>query len=91
MSTPFGKRGHFHEEWINGGQAWERVELPATQCPRITAEFLAEERKSLGDWWYRQEYCCEFVETIDQVFTYGEIMGAFDPTVKPLFEMKLEA
>jgi phage terminase large subunit-like protein len=26
MSTPYGKRGHFFEEWTNGGSFWERIE-----------------------------------------------------------------
>lgn len=39
----------------------------------------------IGDWWYRQEYMCEFVETEDQVFRYDEVMAALDASVKPLF------
>lgn len=85
MSTPFGKRGHFFEEWENGGPGWERVEVRADECARIPAEFLAEEREALGNWWYRQEYECEFVETVDQLFLYEHVMGAFTPDVKPLF------
>lgn len=85
MSTPFGKRGHFHTEWTEGGEIWERIDIPATDCPRIPPEFLEEERRSLGDWWFRQEYLCEFVETTDQLFGYETVMSACDPSVKPLF------
>lgn len=85
MSTPFGKRGHFHKEWTEGGPVWERIEIPASLCPRISPDFLTEERKALGDWWFRQEYECQFVETVDQVFGYDLVMSAIDPTVKPLF------
>lgn len=84
MSTPFGKRGHFFEEWTKGG-GWEMVEVKATECPRISPEFLEEERKSLGEWWLRQEYMCEFVEAVDQVFTHDLIMQALTSDVKPLF------
>jgi hypothetical protein len=28
--------------------------------PRIPAAFLEEERRALGESWYRQEYCCSF-------------------------------
>ena len=35
MSTPYGKRGHFYEAWHESGD-WHRVEVPATDCPRIT-------------------------------------------------------
>jgi hypothetical protein len=53
VSTPFGKRGWFYDEWT-GAADWERVQITATQCPRITSDFLAEEKRSMGDRWYRQ-------------------------------------
>jgi len=85
MSTPFGKRGHFFKEWTEGGGTWERIMITAHDCPRITPEFLEEERQALGDWWFRQEYFCEFVETEDQLFTYDQVMTAVTEEVKPLF------
>ncbi len=85
MSTPFGKRGHFFKEWTEGGDTWERIMITAHDCPRISPEFLKEERQALGDWWFRQEYLCEFVETEDQLFTYDQIMTAITGEVKPLF------
>ncbi len=39
----------------------------------------------IGDWWYLQEYFCEFVETTDSVFSYADIQAALDPEIKPLF------
>lgn len=85
LSTPFGKRGHFFKEYTEGGPEWERIQIPATECPRITGEFLQEERASLGDWWYKQEYMCEFTETVDQVFTYDLVMNTISDEIKPLF------
>jgi len=85
LSTPFGKRGHFFEAWENGGDAWGRLRLTADQCPRISRAFLEEEKAALGEWWYRQEYFCEFVQTVDQVFDYGTVMGALSDEVRPLF------
>jgi hypothetical protein len=85
MSTPFGKRGHFFEEWTAGGSDWKRVEVPAIQCPRISKEFLAEERRSLGEVWFRQEYFCSFEDTVNQVFGYDLVMSALTNDVKPLF------
>ena len=84
MTTPFGKRGFFHQEWTEG-QGWEKVLITAAQCPRISKEFLAEERRTLGEWWFKQEYLCEFVDTVDQVFAYADIMRAVTPDVLPLF------
>jgi hypothetical protein len=60
LSTPYGKRGFFHDAWANSGADWARIEIPATRIPRISAEFLAAERRSLGESWFRQEYCCSF-------------------------------
>ncbi|MHB9132904.1 MAG: terminase large subunit domain-containing protein [Armatimonadota bacterium] len=85
MSTPFGKRGHFYDEWEQEGSEWERIAISAAECPRISAEFLAEERRSLGDLWFRQEYGCEFLATMDQLFDYDTVMACITPDVKPLF------
>jgi hypothetical protein len=86
LSTPFGKRGFFFEEWEqSSGAAWHRTKITATECPRITPEFLEQERRQTPDFIFRQEYMCEFVETIDQVFSYDDIQRALDPKVEPLF------
>lgn len=84
MSTPFGKRGVFFEEWTNGA-SWDRYEAPATECPRISTEFLEEERRSLGPWWFAQEYECRFMETNDQVFSHDVVDEAITTEVAPLF------
>jgi hypothetical protein len=85
LSTPFGKRGFFHSEWTDG-EGWQRTKITADLCPRIDREWLESERKMIGDWWYMQEYFCEFVETNDQVFSYDDIQMAISSDVKPLFE-----
>jgi hypothetical protein len=84
LSTPFGKRGVFFSEWTEGS-GWERYEVPASECPRIPASFLAEEREALGPW-FAQEYCCEFRETIDAVFSHDLVHAAFTNEVTPLFQ-----
>lgn len=84
MSTPFGRRGHFWKEWSEGLH-WQRVEVPATKVPRISAEFLEEERRAMGDWWFSQEYLCEFRESTDSVFSHAAVMGALSDDVTPLF------
>src|SRR3712207_3099100 len=84
LSTPYGKRGVFYEEWT-GGRGWERYEVPASRCPRISEEFLEEERASLPPFIFRQEYECSFEETDDQIFTTDLIDRALTDEVKPLF------
>src|SRR5205823_14964600 len=61
LSTPFGRRGWFHEAW-HGAEAWERVKVTAHECPRISPAFLAEERRVLGERWFRQEYLTGFTQ-----------------------------
>jgi hypothetical protein len=69
MSTPFGKQGFFYETWEHGGDGWLRVRVPATECKRISKEFLEEQRSVMGMDSFRQEHMCEFV---------GSGMGSFD-------------
>jgi phage FluMu gp28-like protein len=78
MSTPNGKRGFFWEEWEHGGEEWERISVPATDCSRISARVLAEEKANAGDKWYRQEYLCEFVDIEGAVFPRDTISGAYE-------------
>lgn len=60
MSTPRGMQGHFFDIWEHG-EGWEKIEVKAEQCPRISPDFLAEERRELGPIWFEQEYQCAFV------------------------------
>jgi hypothetical protein len=85
LSTPWGRRGWFHAEWTEGGAVWERYEVPATNCPRIPASFLEEERRSMGPLFFDSEYACKFVETADQLFAYDDIAAAITNDVAPLF------
>ena len=84
LSTPAGKRGVFYEAW-SGGVGWDRYLVTADECPRITPEFLAEERAALPERIYRQEYFCEFLDTEDQYFATDLVAAAFTPEVAPLF------
>jgi hypothetical protein len=85
MSTPFGRRGWFYE--ASKSQEWRVTTVTADQCPRISAEFLADERRALGEWRFKAEYECQFVDLgglmfstddIAAIFTAGEL-GAIGP------------
>ncbi len=89
LSTPYGKRGVFYEEWTGDGP-WERYEVPATECPRISRGFLEEERRALPARVYRQDYECSFEETEDQVFSDSDIDSAISSEVRPLFGERKE-
>ncbi len=85
LSTPYGKRGVFHSSWTGGASEWRRFEVPAARVPRISPEFLEEERAALPDFVFRQEYECSFEETEDQVFSTDIVDRAITTEVKPLF------
>jgi hypothetical protein len=82
LSTPFGTRGWWYEAW-RSKEPWERYEVSATQCPRITQEFLDEERRAMGEWWFAQEYECQFLDAETQPFGREDIERAFEEEVEP--------
>jgi hypothetical protein len=84
LSTPWGRRGWFHAAW-HSAEPWDRVKITAGQCPRISPEFLAEERAVLGDRYFRQEYECSFEDVIDAVFAEADIAAAKVDAPPPLF------
>jgi hypothetical protein len=83
LSTPFGKRGWFFKEF-SGGEGWQRHSIKATDCPRISHEFLEEERRSMPNAIFQAEYMCDFSEALDNVFTYEQVSGAVSDEVEPL-------
>lgn len=82
LSTPFGRRGWFFDEW-EGPRQWQRVRVTASECPRISPEFLEEEREAMGPRWFRQEYYVEFSDAIDTVFDYDSIRAAMTAGGEP--------
>jgi hypothetical protein len=67
LSTPAGASGEFHRAWTSA-EDWQRVQITADQCPRISAAHLAAERIRLGDALYNQEYFGSFVSAPGSVF-----------------------
>jgi hypothetical protein len=91
-STPFGKRGWFFDIWDSAGRgakdrlkkfAWWKI--TAEDCPRITAEFLEEELAEIGPRWFKQEWLCDFSDTVGSVFSKSVIDRAFSGDFEPLF------
>lgn len=79
LTTPYGKRGFFYEAWAHG-EGWKHTIITADQCPRIEPEWLANERKMIGEWQYRQEFLCEFVDTDESFFSSDLIEAAMQST-----------
>lgn len=89
ISSPFGRRGWFHEQWGDPHSQWRKVMVTAADCPRIDPAFLAEQKLIMGDWQYRQEFECEFVASDNQTFPTPAILAAFNSTRPPLFSGSL--
>src|SRR5262249_4393282 len=73
LSTPFGQRGWFFDEWRGNGPL-KKVRLTRRDCPRVTPDFIADEVRALGESWVRQEYECEF--TALEGLVYPDIESA---------------
>lgn len=75
--TPKGKRGHFYETWIRGGDEWKRIELKAKESPSVNQQWLTREHADLArrgmEEIYRQEYECAFIDA-----AAGRVYGGFD-------------
>ncbi len=72
LSTPNGKRGFFHDAFKNRTN-WHYFEIDATKCPRISPEFLAEEKENMGEYWFLQEYMCQFMDAEMAAFREEDI------------------
>ena len=84
LSTPFGRRGWFHRAW-SGTEAWHRTKVTAHEVPRISPEFLEEERRSLPASVFAAEYLCQFSDTIESVFASEDLREGMSDDVQPLF------
>lgn len=82
-SSPWGRRGHFWDVW-NEGQSWTKTRVPATEVPRISSDFLEQEKRELPRHIFESEYMAVFTESIDAVFGYDDVMRAMRDDIEPL-------
>lgn len=83
IGTPHGKRGWFYDSWTNSHE-FKKIKVTADQNPRISSEFLEQERKALGQYWYEQEYFCEFHQSEASLFRYDVIQRALCADIEEL-------
>jgi len=84
LSTPFGKSGFFFNVWSTGGADWEQYKITAVQCPRISPEWLEEQRRNTSAWSFNQEYLCSFEANESSFFDTDEVKRAFSDKVKAI-------
>jgi len=82
MSTPFGKQNHFFKIWDEERDLWQRFEIPAEMCPRISPEFLAEEKRTNP--WFEQEYHCVFMDSEGSIFSSDLFRSLSNPAISAL-------
>lgn len=75
-STPRGQRGWWWDEWNDGGDRWERYHSTIYDCPRISADYIEEER-SKGITYFEREFMGIFHEADTAAFRNEDIEAAF--------------
>ena len=66
LSTPRGNSGFFYEAFKSN--EFTTYHVTSEECPRISKEFLKEERKRMTKLQYAQEYLAEFLDNLQQFF-----------------------
>jgi hypothetical protein len=84
MTTPNGKRGFVYEVVSNAYTEWHIELIKAAQCPRVTAEFIAEYTHLRGPYAARSEFNCEFLEADGQYFSDDAITAALSTDLQRL-------
>jgi hypothetical protein len=85
LTTGAAKRGFFYESWTDPDSDFQKIRVTADQCPRLTPEFLASERKALGETAFRTEYGLEFLDDREAAFSDTVIDSIFDTQLRPLW------
>jgi hypothetical protein len=91
LSTPWVKSGTFYRTWTSDSPAWERIRVHTHDCPRLTPEYLANERAELPFWVYQREYEGTFTDDDATLFPAELIAAAMDASVRPLFPLEATA
>jgi len=78
ISTPFGMSGVFFEAYQERHR-WHYIEAPASECPRISPEYLEEQRVLLGEWFYEQEFLCQFKQDVHAGFSVSAVARMVTP------------
>jgi hypothetical protein len=84
LSTPFGRSGFFFNVWSTGGRDWEQYKITAIQCPRISHDWLEEQKRNTSAWSFNQEYLCSFEANESSFFDSDEVKRALSDRVKAI-------
>ena len=79
LSTPCGQTNTFYQLCHTPNNGWTVLRAPASECPRISPDFLAAERQLHGEALYSQEYECAFIAAAAQFLDRALIAQAAEP------------
>jgi hypothetical protein len=68
LSTPRGNVGFFYD-CCQDKETFHEIHIISADCPRITKEFLEQQKKALTKLQYAQEYEAIFLDALQQFFT----------------------
>jgi hypothetical protein len=78
--------GWFYDSWQDPETIFEKIEIPASSCPRLTPEVLANERKALGETRYKTEYLLEWLAAAEAAFDPEILARCFNnKEIRPLW------
>lgn len=76
LSTPWG-RNHVFYRCVMNPKYWVQ-HIPSTKCPKISKQFLEEQRRELGELRFNIEYMAQFIEDATAFFSQDLIRPAID-------------
>jgi len=78
LSTPRGNEGFFYDCFQQDD--FYQIHIKSCDCPRITEDFLRQEKKRMTELEYCQEYEAEFLDSLQQFFSRELIESCFGET-----------
>lgn len=81
LSTPLGQAGWFFDAW-GSSEPWDRYKVTADQCPRLSKEFLQQEREAMGERGWKMWYYAEFLGFSGSMFDPMDIKAALNPNLQ---------
>ncbi len=88
VSTPNGKLNHFHKIYVElkgkPDDVWSRHQVMFSDCPDLDVTKI---KATMDGTQFRQEFCCEFVDTVTAVIPLELIMKCVDDKLKPVNQM----
>lgn len=90
ISSPNGRQGYFFEAFEGDAEeTFATQRIPWNMCPRISPEFIAAERISLGELYFDQEYNAKFVSPLGAFFGFSAMTSFSLGEEEPVEDMEL--